>query len=105
MLAQRARSGLDEGEDAGLGGRVVRLLGAADERGDGGYPDYGAAWGGLRGHLGGGGVDGVEGAGEVGGEVGGPEGEGYAGGCGVSGHTLVYTFICVHLYLSRCRPA
>ena len=67
MLAEGAGSRLDEGEDTGFGRGVVRLLGAAYEGGDGGDADYGAAWRGLEGHLEGGGLDGVEGAGEVGG--------------------------------------
>lgn len=83
---------MNQGEDARLGGRVVRLLGAADERGDGGDADYGAAGGRLRRHLGGGGLDGVEGAGEVGGQGVVEEGGGYAGR---DGSVYLYAFTCV----------
>jgi len=54
---------LHEGEHTRFGGRVVRLLRAADERADRGDADYGTAGGRLGGHLGGGGLDGMEGAG------------------------------------------
>lgn len=45
MLTQCNCARLHEGQHAGFGGRVVRLLAAADESRDGGYADYGAAGG------------------------------------------------------------
>ena len=68
VLAQCTRGRLDQRRDASFRWGVVGLLGAADEGGDGGDADDGAAWGRLCGELLGAGLDGVEGAGEVCGE-------------------------------------
>ena len=64
MRAQRHRKTLHERCDTGFGGCVVCLQTPADEGGDGGHADYGAAVA-LGGHLAGGGLAGVEGTGEV----------------------------------------
>lgn len=59
---------LHQTQDTGLGGGVVCLFAAADERGDRADADDGAAgWGLGEGHLSGGGLCGEECAGEVGG--------------------------------------
>lgn len=66
VLPQRDGARLHEREHTRLGGRVVGLQTTAYEGADGGDADDGAARGGLRRHLAGGGLGGVEGAGEVG---------------------------------------
>lgn len=65
VLAEGAGARLHQAEHAGLGGRVVGLAAAADERADGRDADDGAAAT-LRRHLARGGLRRVEGAAEVG---------------------------------------
>jgi len=79
VLAQRHGATLHQAQHAGFCGRVVALLAAADEGGDGGYADDAAALRGLGAHLEGCGLGGVEGAGKVGGYSVVPEGWCYAG--------------------------